>query len=173
MAEQLAQTLEAFAGESGLLPEQVWDTTDIPERELYLGRASGSARPLVWAHAEYLKLCRSLQEARIFDRPPQTVQRYFIDKVTSHCVTWRFNNKVRTIPIDAALRIETRAPAVVHWSTDGWQTVHDIATRDTTLGVYIADVPTAQLAAGASVQFTFFWPEVQRWEGADFAIRVE
>ena len=80
---------------------------------------------------------------------------------------------MRTIPIDAALRIETRAPAVVHWSTDGWQTVHDIATRDTTLGVHIADVPTAQLAAGASVQFTFFWPEVQRWEGTDFAIRVE
>ena len=26
VAEQLAQTLEAFAGESGLLPEQVWDT---------------------------------------------------------------------------------------------------------------------------------------------------
>ena len=173
VAEQLAQTLEAFAGESGLLPEQVWDTADIPERELYFGRASGSARPLVWAHAEYLKLCRSLRDGRIFDRPPQTVQRYLVDKVTSQCVAWRFNNKVRTIPTDAALRIETRTAAVVHWSDDGWQTVHDIATRDTTLGVYVADLPTTRLSAGASVQFTFFWPEAQRWEGADFMIRVE
>jgi glucoamylase len=172
-AEQLAQTLEGFAGESGLLPEQVWDTTDIPERELYFGRASGSARPLVWAHAEYLKLCRSLRDGRIFDRPPQTVQRYLMDHVTSHRVTWRFNNKVRTIPIDAALRIETRAAALVHWSTDGWRTVQDIATRDTTLGIYIADVPTPRLPAGASVQFTFFWPEAQCWEGADFVIHVE
>jgi glucoamylase len=30
-AEQLAEALEAFAGESGLLPEQVWDSADIPE----------------------------------------------------------------------------------------------------------------------------------------------
>ena len=46
------------------------------------------------------------------------------------------------------LRIETRAPAVVHWSTDGWQTVHDIATRDTTLGVHVADLPTLDVGSG-------------------------
>ena len=66
-AEQLAQALEAFAGESGLLPEQIWDSADVPERELFLGRASGSAMPLVWAHAEYLKLCRSLADGEVFD----------------------------------------------------------------------------------------------------------
>src|SRR5581483_9709897 len=48
VAEQLAQALEAFAGESGLLPEQIWDSADIPERELFFGRPSGSAMPLVW-----------------------------------------------------------------------------------------------------------------------------
>ena len=37
--------------------------------ELFLGRASGSAMPLVWAHAEYLKLCRSLRDGEVFDRP--------------------------------------------------------------------------------------------------------
>ena len=45
--------MEGLAGNSQLLPEQVWDGADIPERELFLGQASGSARPLVWAHAEF------------------------------------------------------------------------------------------------------------------------
>ena len=36
------------------------------------GTRQGRRRPLVWAHAEYLKLCRSLRDGEIFDRPPQT-----------------------------------------------------------------------------------------------------
>jgi glucoamylase len=172
MAEQLAEALEAFAGDSGLLPEQIWDTADIPERELYFGQASGAARPLVWAHAEYLKLCRSLRDGRVFDRPPQTVQRYLVDKTTSERVIWRFNNKVRTMPAGTALRIETLAAAVVHWSVDGWRTGHDAPTRDTTLGVHVADLPTTSLLDG-SVDLTFYWIDARRWEGADFVVGVE
>jgi glucoamylase len=83
LARNLLQVMEALAGESGLLPEQVWDSADIPDRELFIGRASGSAMPLVWAHAEYLKLCRSIRDGEIFDRPPQTVQRYLVSKTSS------------------------------------------------------------------------------------------
>ncbi|MBV8512004.1 MAG: glucan 1,4-alpha-glucosidase, partial [Xanthobacteraceae bacterium] len=55
-AVRLLGTVEACACPTGLLPEQVWDAEDIPERELFRGRASGSAMPLVWAHAEHAKL---------------------------------------------------------------------------------------------------------------------
>jgi len=75
-ARALMRTLEAFASEGGLLPEQVWDGDALPDRELFRGRPSGSAMPLVWAHAEYVKLCRSLADRRVFDTPPQTVARY-------------------------------------------------------------------------------------------------
>jgi glucoamylase len=173
-AEQLAQALEAFAGDSGLLPEQIWDGADIPERELYLGHASGSAMPLVWAHAEYLKLCRSLRDGEVFDRPPQTVQRYIGNKpVTSRHVIWRFNNKVRTMPARRTLRVETLVKAIVHWSVDGWRTVRDTATDDTTLGVHVVDLPTMRLRRGDRVDLTFYWPEVNRWEGTDFVVCVE
>src|SRR5688500_18935470 len=104
IAEGLARTMEALAGESGLLPEQVWDTADIPGRELLIGHASGSASPLVWAHAEYLKLCRSIREGKVFDRPPQTVERYIVNRAPAHHLTWRFNNKVRTMPAGRILR---------------------------------------------------------------------
>jgi len=173
VAERLARTMEALAGDSGLLPEQVWDSADIPGRELFIGHPSGSARPLVWAHAEYLKLCRSIQSGDVFDRPPQTVARYIINRVTSPHLIWRFNNKLRTMPEHKTLRVETLAPATVHWSADGWRTVYDTATRDTTLGVHVADLETHILRVGDRVDFTFYWPETARWEGSDFAVCVE
>ena len=75
-----------FAGDGGMIPEQVWDVIDVPEKRLSFGRATGSASPLAWAHAEYLKLLRSLAEGSVFDRPPQTVERYLAatrsDRVT-------------------------------------------------------------------------------------------
>jgi glucoamylase len=75
-ARMLAKTMSSFANGTGLIPEQVWDVADIPERELYCGCPTGSAMPLVWAHSEYIKLIRSLKDARVFDLPPQTVDRY-------------------------------------------------------------------------------------------------
>jgi glucoamylase len=173
VAEQLAEGMEALAGESGLLPEQVWDSADIPERGLFMGHASGSAMPLVWAHAEYIKLRRSLRDGEIFDRPPQTVRRYLVEKVTSRHISWRFNNKVRAMPSGRTLRVETLAPALVHWSVDGWRAVHDTRTRDTTLGVHVVDLETQGLRIGDRVDLTFYWPEADRWEGTDFVVYVE
>jgi glucoamylase len=173
-AEELARTMEAFAGDSLLLPEQVWDAPDIPGRELFFGEASGSARPLVWAHAEYVKLRRSIEDGRVFDQPPQTVQRYLIEgRASTPYAIWRFNNKIRTMPLGKILRVETLARATVHWGVNEWSDVRDVETVDTGLGVYVADLATDHLASGGSVQFTFFWPDVTRWEGVDFHVNVE
>ncbi len=173
VAEHLAQAMETLAGEAGLLPEQIWDSADIPERELFLGHPSGSAMPLVWAHAEYLKLCRSLFDGHVFDQPAQTVERYLARQMTSDRIVWRFNNKVRAMPATRTLRVETLAAAVVRWSTDRWQTVHETATRDTTLGVHVADLGTRDLRGGDHVHLTFYWPEAARWEGVDFLVCIQ
>src|SRR5207244_9323183 len=88
-ATSLLRTLESFANASGLLPEQVWDASDVRARELYFGRAAGSAMPLVWAHAEYVKLRRSLGDGRVFDMPAQAVQRRVGRKSTPSPTVWR------------------------------------------------------------------------------------
>ena len=170
-ARTLRRVLEAIAGENGLLPEQVWDSADIPERGLYIGRPAGSAMPLVWAHAEYLKLCRSLEDGMVFDQPPQTVRRYLIEKVSSVRTSWRFNDQIRKMPRNSLLRVETLAPAVVHWTADGWRNVHQTPTADTTLGIQVADLDTKSLENG-EVELTFFWPEAQRWEGTNFVVAI-
>jgi glucoamylase len=61
-----------------MLPEQIWDYEDMPSAGMYLGRSAGSAQPLVWAHAEYLKLLRSAADGRVFDRISVVEERYAV-----------------------------------------------------------------------------------------------
>ena len=173
VAEALLRVIENSTDESGLIPEQVWDADDIPERELIRGKSTGSARPLVWAHAEYIKLRRSLRDGVIFDQAPQPVQRYAFEKKTSDYFGWRFNNKARTIPCGKTLRIILLEFGMVHWSDDGWQTTQDTYSRDSGVGVYVVDIPTSKLTVDRELVFTFFWPTEQRWEGVDYTVRVE
>ncbi len=171
-AERLQASMEYFAGAEGLLPEQTWDVSDIPERELFFGRPSGSAMPLAWAHAEYLKLLRSLRDGRVFDMPPQTVQRYLVDKTESSCLIWCFNHKIRSLPVGKILRIVTMVPAVCHWSVDGWHTTFESSTHDTGLGFQAVDLAAELLSEGEQVRFTFYWPQSSRWEEADFVVSI-
>jgi glucoamylase len=171
-ARKLLAVLESFANEGGLISEQVWDSPDIPERGLHCGRPSGSAMPLVWAHAEYLKLRRSLRDGRLFDLPPQTVKRYLIDKTVCPRVVWRFNHKLRSMPPGKILRVETLAPALVHWSADDWKTFQDIKTQDAGLGIHMADLPAKAIPEGRQIQFTFYWPDADHWEGSNFTVHV-
>jgi glucoamylase len=171
-ARRLLATQERYASPEGLIPEQIWDQADIPERELFRGRPSGSAMPLVWAHAEYLKLVRSLRDGTVFDIPPHTVQRYLNEKRGARFLVWRFNHKVRSVPQGMNLRIETQAPARVHWSCDNWETVSDFETTDSGLGMYYVDLDVSGLSEGGRLLFTFYWPQAGRWEGADFIVGI-
>jgi glucoamylase len=173
VAAALAAAMEAFAGTGQLLPEQIWDAPDIPERELFRGSASGSAQPLVWAHAEYLKLRRSIREGRVFDQPPQTVARYVSrgTRTTPYAI-WRFNQKIRTMAAGRILRVEALARATIVWGVDGWQHVQELEAVEVGLGVRVADLATTSLSAGSCVDFTFFWVDGGRWEQTDFRVVV-
>jgi glucoamylase len=172
-AGKLLAALEGFASDGHLLPEQVWDAADIPERALFRGRPTGAAMPLAWAHAEHVKLLRSLADGRVFDMPPQPRQRYLVEGVRSrHCI-WRFNHNCRGFTRGSVLRVELLAPATVHWSGDGWRTVHDTPTRASGWGIHFADLDTAALAPGGAVVFTLYWVGEERWEGTDFTLAIE
>ena len=171
-AKSLLAALQAFANPGGLLPEQTWDGKDIPERELFFGKPSGSAMPLVWAHAEYLKLCRSLADSRVFDMPPQTTKRYSLAEKSSIYTAWAFNHKTRKMVYGNMLRLFLSAPARVRWSTDKWVTEKEHKTHDSSLGVHIVDLPTRRLKAGTTISFTIYWLDDERWDGMDYTVSV-
>ena len=172
-AEVLLTVMENSTGASRLIPEQVWDTANIPERELFAGKASGSACPLVWAHSEYIKLRRSLLDGKIFDQPPQTVERYLKHKVSGKYFNWRFNNKPRTMLCGKKLRLLLMDQARVHWSVDNWQTSQDSDSAESGWNLQHVDLPTETLAVGREIVFTFYWKNAARWEGRDYEVAVE
>jgi glucoamylase len=171
-AKYLLSVMEAQTSMGGLIPEQVWDAADVPEKGLFNGSPSKSATPLMWAHAEYIKLRRSLHDGKVFDMPLKPIQRYQEQGVVSPFIAWRFNNKVSCIQAGKTLRVETLRNAVIHWSIDGWKSSQDTGVRDSGLGVYYADLPTDKLPIGSKVAFTFFWPDANKWECKNFEVSI-
>ena len=171
-AQRLLRVMARQAGEGGLIPEQLWDAEDIPEKSLFNGHSTGAAKPLVWAHAEYINLLRSVKEGEIFNMPPQTKQRYIVEKRKSPLTLWRFDHRPFTIPAGKMLRIETLHSARVRWTTDEWKTVHDSETVSSELGIYYVDLPVHRAPDGTRVKFTFFWLESHKWEGIDFETQI-
>lgn len=65
------QGMERFANRGLMLPEQVFDGVGAPiEGRPAPGQGTGSATPLAWAHAEYVKLLRSVADGAVFDAYP-------------------------------------------------------------------------------------------------------
>ncbi len=169
-AAALLKTMESFANH-GLFPEQIWDTKDIPEQSLYLGKHTGSALPLVWAHAEYIKLCCSLRHKKVFDLPLHTQERYIQNRQQADWEVWRFEHPCITISKNKNLRIEVLTPAVVRWSIDGLATINETNTYDTTLGIHLVNLPAKTFSEG-EILFTFYWLDSQRWENNEFKVTV-
>ena len=164
------KTMEDFSSHE-LLSEQVWDTDDILEKELFNGKHSGSAIPLVWAHAEYVKLCASLSHKKIFDLPEETAERYLKKKTKSKLSIWRFMLPLFTLGKGKSLRIETTAAASIHWSVDGWKTTHDTENSDTGFGLFYADIDSGSLK-GNKIDFTFFWKDSASWENKNYSVNI-
>jgi hypothetical protein len=85
---------------------------------------------------------------------------------------WGLNMRPRRMIAGHTLTVALKAGARVHWGVNGRKEVRDIDTRDTGLGVHVADLPVAALAAGETIQFTFLWAETQAWEGRDYEVLV-
>jgi glucoamylase len=172
-AVRLLGVMRAQTSDGGMLPEQVWDADDLPERELFNGRPSGGAMPLVWAHAEYVKLVRSLREGVVFDMPDLPYERYVRHRVEARHAIWCTANKIRVMRAGRVLRVQTTCPVLVHWSRDQWNTRRDTEAHESAgLGIWLADLDATALAPGAAVEFTLYYPQEGRWEGQDYRVSI-
>jgi glucoamylase len=168
-ARPYVEALEKFAVGMGLIPEQVWDEPDAPNSHLTLGGPTGAATPLLWAHSEYTKLVQSAALGHPFDRFEPVYQRYVVKKEGRPLEVWSFHRRPRSIPAGAPLRILAGAPFRLHWTCDDWKTVHERYAGATVLDVWYVDMTKIT----GTVQFTFYWPEVDKWEGRNFDIEVK
>lgn len=164
------ETMEKFANDGGMLPEQLWDADDLPEGKMKRGSPTGSAMPLCWSHAEYVSLVRSHKDGVCVDGIEPVYQRYAKAGTGSKIEMWTLAHQPQRIAKGKTLRIIVGKAATIHWSFDGWITANDSETRDAGFGCWFADLPSDQLPAGTSIFFTFLWQE--RWEGKDFKVVI-
>lgn len=77
----------AFANEGLMIPEQVWDRKETPKNidrqfipDLKFGEGTGSATPLAWSMAQFIRLATNLKAGRNLDTPAAVYDRYILKK---------------------------------------------------------------------------------------------
>lgn len=74
-AEKL-DALMRFGNDVLMIPEQVWDRDQGPARELQFGRGTGSATPLAWSLAQFIRLAINIKAGRNLETPRAVAERY-------------------------------------------------------------------------------------------------
>lgn len=164
--------MASMVGRCGLIPEQVWDEAASPRPWLALGKPTGSAMPLVWAHAEFVKLAASRALGRPFDRPEAVWRRYGGRRPAPVDALWSPRAPVTQMRAGQTLWLCLPRPARVHHGVDGWQAVGGSDTADNGLGQHVVALPTSGLQPGTRIDFTFFWIDSGNWEGQDHRVDV-
>ena len=170
-AAELVRSLEGFAGQGLALPEQLWDGPDIPSRRLQLGKPNGSACPLGWAHAEYLELLVTIALAGFPDIVMPARRRYTEGTALEPPFVWSHKHQITRVATGRRLKVQLPRPGAVHYTFDQWETTTVVEAVDTTLGVWVADVPCHKLAAGSGFEWTAHY--MTGWEGRNFSLTVE
>ena len=129
--------------------------------------------PLVWAHAEFIKLLTSRQLGHPYDRPHATWLRYQGNRPVIQHAIWLPQDNIETVTVGQTIYIATLEPCIVHWGTDGWHSIQNIATHETSLGLHIAQLETSTLLAGQRIDFTFRRMDTGDWLDRDYAIEVK
>ena len=111
------------------------------------GKAAGSATPLIWAQAQYLRLLRDLQTGKLLDQPADTRARYLNGAPTEVPVTITSPAPGATVSGATTVTGTTRPGATVEVAagqpgstTNATSVVSTVAGAD---GAFKATVPTA------------------------------
>jgi glucoamylase len=171
----LIAAMERFSSFGGMLPEQIWDRADLPSEGMYFGRAAGSAQPLVWAHAEYLKLLRSVADKQVFDCISVVHDRYILGQHREHFRRYlgifQLGRPISVILQGGVLRIVDAVSFRVVYTTDNWATKTQVEARSLGRVGSFVDIPIKADQTG-SIVFTMHWADGDRWLGRNYEVTV-
>ncbi|MGC8525398.1 MAG: glycoside hydrolase family 15 protein [Acidibrevibacterium sp.] len=162
----LLQAMAKMAGKGGMIPEQVWDAEAIPRRFLYPGRPTGSATPLAWAHAEFVKLVISRQAGRAVDAPAAVGRRYRARRRAAVRSVWMPWAPVARMTAGTRLVVVLTRPAALRWEAAGTQggERHTLAVG---FGLHAATLRTEAVAAGNTIMVSWRWRDGSDGAGPD------
>ncbi len=70
------QAMLHFANDGGMIPEQVWDRANPTYGDFTFGQGTGSATPLVWSMAQFMRLAVDVQAGRIVEQPSVVAEHF-------------------------------------------------------------------------------------------------
>lgn len=87
LAKSRLDSMAKFANDGLMIPEQIWDKAEVPKNidkqfvpELKFGEGTGSATPLAWSMAQFIRLAVNLQAGKNLDTPDIVYERYVLGK---------------------------------------------------------------------------------------------
>ena len=173
---ELIRTYERFATCGQMMPEQVWDEASQTGASSRLGQPAGSAVPLVWAHAEYLKLLRSAVDGKVFDRIDAVYERYCEPegrkKVRGDLEIYSRMRPIQRIAAGNTLRILDEKRFDVVWSADDWNSTNTTMSSGLGSSGFSAEIPIGALGDG-KLQWTLHWTEQNAWLGYNVEVQVD
>jgi len=145
------QAMVAMCGGAGMLPEQIWDDAPIAERGLEAGRPTGSAMPLAWAHAEFIKLLLSAGLGRVYDCPRALRERYAGRARAPRISVWCQHAPVSAFFADSDLCLCFSESARLRWRAGDGGTWQSLRTEPVGLGFWAATLANAGSEPGDKV----------------------
>jgi glucoamylase len=64
-----------------MIPEQVWDLKRVPNDGFRFGAGTGSATPLAWSMAQFIRLAMNIESGRNLETPKIVWERYVGSRV--------------------------------------------------------------------------------------------
>ena len=170
------ETMARMTGPGGLIPEQVWDGPSLPARRLEPGKPTGSAMPLVWAHAEFLKLLVARQQKRPLELLSSVEEHLSRDEATGETSGngpwhWRPDLPFDAVPEGRDILIDMPLPFILHVGFDGWQGLEDRPSAPLAFDRHGVRLQAKEFDRRLVVDFTFYFIDEAFWEGRDHHVR--
>ncbi|TSA83159.1 glucan 1,4-alpha-glucosidase [Deinococcus detaillensis] len=170
-ADEYLAAMMKSSGDGGLFPEQVWDTA--PVKLFEPGKPAGSAMPLVWAHAEFIKLLWARQHQQPYEALDAVRDRYLVATPAPKVTFWTTNAPVFELTANLDLCIQGNQPFTLHFGfgdAQQWTGVQDREAALDAFGLWQVKFTAQELAGKGELHFTR--RSGQNWESQDWRVKL-
>ncbi|WP_435194873.1 glycoside hydrolase family 15 protein [Natronomonas sp. EA1] len=156
--ENLLRTMAGFANSGRMLAEQVWDREAPTEFNWSFGEGTGSATPLAWSMAQFVRLAHGIDAGQPIETPTALRERYLETDRPDGPSLWvdtAFEGDRLAVTVETdgeAVAIKTGSDTAYAEPEDGTATFHVEVDHGETEVVVAAATDTDLHAAGTTVE---------------------
>jgi hypothetical protein len=106
-AQTRLDAMLSFANKGLMIPEQIWDKAETPNvdrqfvPELEFGEGTGSATPLAWSMAQFIRLAVNLKANKNLETPDVVYNRYVKNEIPGQASNFGGTDEKAVVPVKA------------------------------------------------------------------------